>query len=126
MRTCRAFLIITECADNSQQDYSTFDSRSSAISTAFFLEAKGRWEVERNQDCANTLAALSYFTISCLWSGRDEMAMQVIDDARNMPPRLKLFDVRPTQDLTNSFLDSSPDDIRALSHIAWGSYGLLM
>jgi hypothetical protein len=88
-------------------------------------EAERFWKVERLSGSVTNLAALSTLCIAAMMHGKDEFSLRLLDDSRSMAERMRLLNVVHTPDLIDEFQSLSPNDLRALSYVAWGTYSWL-
>lgn len=88
-------------------------------------EAERFWKVERLSSSVTSLAAVSTLCIAAIMHGKDGFSLRLLEDSLAMAERMRLLNVVHTPDLIDEFQSLSPNDLRALSYAAWGTYSWL-
>lgn len=80
----------------------------------------------------NASAILTRLLLQCQFSpsppgglGNDQVSRGAIVDARRMAEEMKLLGVAHDSSLAAEFHQMSPEILRAVSHVAWGSYSFM-
>jgi hypothetical protein len=108
-----------------QQSFTIFDVRASALSIAFLNEAEKCWRISRLSETPLDLSARSYLSLAATMFGREDLRAPLIDEIFNLGTRLKLFGVPLTTELILEFRGHPDQWIRQVAHVAWGTYAWL-
>ena len=112
-------------ANINEQSYSTFDLRSSAFSTEFWIDAEKMWRIERSSETPTALAAQTYLLQAGGLIGLEVSRLPLVEELRALGIKMKLFGVGPTQGLVSTFLELPLRTVRQLAHVAWETYAWL-
>ncbi|KAI9170621.1 pantothenate transporter liz1 [Paramyrothecium foliicola] len=107
------------------QTYTAVDIASAALTKAFLIETEGLWKAECSTDSLTTVAALSVFSLACATQGKPGLGMTLVEQARRMAQRMRLFESPYEETTLKALKATSPDFIKAASHTAWGMYNWL-
>lgn len=99
--------------------------RSSAFGVAFLEEAQNFWRADRTSETLSSLSARCYLSIAATMSGRENLRAPLVKEIRDIAIKLKLFDVRATEELVLAFHKLPTQEVRQLAHVAWGTYAWL-
>ncbi|CAI6341681.1 unnamed protein product [Periconia digitata] len=105
--------------------YTGIDEKATALSHVFQQEAEQLWYACRGSDTIVNVSAISLCSIACIWLGKDKLGKDLLKDGRAMAERLQLFGSQQSDLLETKFLRMKPEQIRASSYAAWGSYGYI-
>lgn len=65
------------------------------------------------------------FAYACTMSGKESLAFTLLREVRDMAFRLRMFGTPPSDQLVDDFRQLTVQNLRSMSHVAWGAYNWL-
>ncbi|KAL7948832.1 hypothetical protein V8C42DRAFT_230442 [Trichoderma barbatum] len=121
LRFCSSFLV-SAVLYVACHAYTGKDVRAAAVGQTLFNDCKYLFRAERSTDDIVTLAAINIFALGCFFHGEDRLGHELLETARQKGKRLSLYGIHPTSPSALEFSQMPSDQIRATSHVAWGTY----